>query len=142
MSSDRATPDLTFVNLIHRALRVDGERLKVTVAALSPDDAQDRVAGVRDIYDKYREQLIAHHTHEDDLFFPALAAHVGAERMHLAELIAQHHQLDDVLRSIEEGPAEGLVPLGAALVDRLPPQPAKLPSPGRGARTGMSAEER
>jgi len=103
MSTDRATPDLTFVNLIHQALRVDGVRLRVTVAALGPDDAQDRVSGVRDFYDKYQEQLIAHHTHEDELFFPALAARVGAERMHLAELTAQHHQLDGVLQSVEEG---------------------------------------
>ena len=101
MSSDRATPDLTFVNLIHRALRVDGERLKVTVAALSPDDAQDRVAGVRDIYDKYREQLIAHHTHEDDLFFPALGACSNGQKLALTSRL----HLARARRSLSDGRA-------------------------------------
>ena len=58
---------------------------------------------MRDFYDKYREQLISHHTHEDELFFPLLAARVGAESMHLTELTAQHHELDGVLQSVADG---------------------------------------
>jgi hemerythrin-like domain-containing protein len=103
VSTDRARPDLIFVNLIHQALRVDGARLLATVAALPPDDRDDRLSRVREFYAKYREQLVSHHTHEDTLFFPALAARVGEDRMHLNELIAQHHQLDGVLQAVGEG---------------------------------------
>ncbi len=103
MSTDRAQPDLIFVELIHQALRVDGARLLATVAALERDDRGGRLSGVRKFYDKYREQLVSHHTHEDRLFFPALAARVGEARMHLNELVAQHDQLDGVLQAVGEG---------------------------------------
>jgi len=101
MGTQQRTPDLTFVRLIHQALRIDGARLVTTVTALGPEDRTSRVARVRAFYDKYREELVAHHTHEDTLYYPALAARVGADRMHLDELMAQHHQLDDVLNAID-----------------------------------------
>jgi iron-sulfur cluster repair protein YtfE (RIC family) len=100
VSPDRTKPDLTFVNLTHQALRVDGARLVVTVSALEPRDRGSRLPGVREFYDHYREQLVAHHTHEDKLFYPALAARVGEDRWHMDELVAQHHQLDGVLQTI------------------------------------------
>ena len=106
MRSDRGKPDLIFVNLTHQALRVDGARLEATVAALEPQDRGSRLSGVREFYDRYREQLVAHHTHEDELFYPALAARVGEDRMHLDELVSQHQQLDGVLEEIGEGLAD------------------------------------
>lgn len=103
MSPDRTKPDLIFFDLVHQALRVDGARLVVTVTALEPRDRESRLPGVREFYDHYREQLVAHHTHEDTLFYPALAARVGDDRMHRDELVAQHHQLDGVLQAVAEG---------------------------------------
>ncbi len=106
MATDKTKPDLTFVNLTHQALRADGARLVVTIAALEPHDRGSRLSGVREFFDKYREQLVSHHTHEDRLFYPALAARVGEDRMHLDELVSQHHQLDGVLQAIGEGLAD------------------------------------
>jgi iron-sulfur cluster repair protein YtfE (RIC family) len=106
VSPDRTKPDLIFVNLTHQALRVDGARLVATVTALEPGDRESRLPGVREFYDHYREQLVAHHTHEDTLFYPALAARVGDDRMHRDELVAQHHQLDGVLEAVGEGLAD------------------------------------
>src|SRR6476660_7598625 len=103
VSKDRAQPDLTFVTLIHHALRVDGGRLVVTARTLEPDDRGGRLSGVKTFFEKYREQLVSHHTHEDALFFPALAARVGEARMHRNELVAQHHELDGILQAIGEG---------------------------------------
>ena len=103
MSVDRSKPDLTIVVLIHQALRADGARLVATVTSLQPGDQQGRVPGVRAYYDRYREQLIAHHTHEDTVFYPALAAKVGDDRMCRVQLEAEHAQLDDVLTSIGKG---------------------------------------
>ena len=102
MSTVRVAPDMTFVTLIHQALRADGARLQATAAALQPQDRQGRVADVHAFYDRYREQLIAHHTHEDHLFFPALVAKVGGDTMHFDELTAQHAELDGVLEAIEQ----------------------------------------
>ena len=98
MSGDRSKPDLLLVNLIHQSLRVDAMRLSATVAALDQHDRSSLIAGVREFFERYREQLVVHHTHEDTLFFPALAARVGADRMHLSELADQHEQLDDTLQ--------------------------------------------
>jgi iron-sulfur cluster repair protein YtfE (RIC family) len=70
---------------------------------LVPGDRGGRLSGVREYFDKYQEQLVAHHTHEDTLFYPALAARVGDDKMHREELVAQHEQLDGALHAIEEG---------------------------------------
>jgi len=95
--------NLTFVNLIHKALRADGPRLATTVAALRPGDRATRLPLVHEFYGKYRQQLVAHHTHEDHIFFPALAAKVGDDGMHRAELTEQHGELDGVLDAAEAG---------------------------------------
>src|SRR5436190_2957800 len=101
MRTDRSAPDLTFVELIHQALRADGARLADTAAALEPHERDSRLVGVRQYYERYREQLVAHHTHEDELFFPALVARVGESGTQLDELVSQHHQLDGVLREVQ-----------------------------------------
>jgi hemerythrin-like domain-containing protein len=103
VNTKQSEPDLIFVNLVHQALRADGARLQITVAQLEHDDPQGRLSGVRKYFDRYREQLVAHHTHEDQLFFPALAARIGEDRMHLDELVSQHERLDSVLQTIGEG---------------------------------------
>jgi hemerythrin-like domain-containing protein len=94
MSADQRKPDLTFVNLIHQALRVDGVRLPAAIAELDTDDRTSRLAGIGAFFDEYREQLALHHAHEDTLFFPALEARVGADKMRLGELADQHEALD------------------------------------------------
>jgi iron-sulfur cluster repair protein YtfE (RIC family) len=97
MSRAWPKPDLTFVTLIHQSLRADAARLAATNAELGPSDRQGRLPGVRAFFGQYREQLSLHHSHEDELFFPALAARVGASTMHLSELAAQHEALDAAL---------------------------------------------
>ena len=99
MSRGPSKPDLTFVNLIHHSLRTDAARLAAAIAGLSPGDRRDRLPGIEAFFGQYREQLILHHRHEDELFFPALAARVGADRMHLTELAGQHEALDAALQA-------------------------------------------
>ena len=95
-------PDLLFVTLIHQALRVDAERLVAATSTLSSAELQ-RLDGLRVFFDEYREQLCLHHTHEDDLFFPALQAIVDEIRIPIAELADQHGALDADLQSICDG---------------------------------------
>jgi len=107
MSTTTATgqlnrPDMTIVTVIHQALRVDAGRLAAAVAAVGPGDRPGRVAGIAAFYGQYRDQLALHHRHEDELFFPALAARVGADAMHLGELTAQHEALDAALAAVSD----------------------------------------
>jgi hemerythrin-like domain-containing protein len=105
-------PDLTFVILIHQSLRADAARLAATIAALSPHDRTDRVPGIQTFFGHYREQLAMHHRHEDELFFPALAARVGADKMHLGVLASQHDALDAALHAVSDGLAALADPAG------------------------------
>jgi hemerythrin-like domain-containing protein len=97
MSRAPSKPDLTFVTLIHQSLRADSARLAAALTELDPSDRQGRLPGVLAFFGHYREQLALHHSHEDELFFPALAARAGASAMHLSELAAQHEALDAAL---------------------------------------------
>ncbi|HWG61294.1 MAG TPA: hemerythrin domain-containing protein [Streptosporangiaceae bacterium] len=97
-----AKPDLILVTLIHQSLRVDAARLAATVAGLRGSDPPSRVPGIQEFFGHYRGQLVLHHRHEDELFFPALAARVGTSTMHLAELASQHEALDTALQAAGE----------------------------------------
>ena len=141
VSTERAEPNLIFVELVHQALRVDSARLKLTVAALAPDDRGSRLSGVREFYGNYREQLVSHHTNEDRLFFPALAARVGKDTMHLDELVAQHHQLDGSLQDVGEGLAALADPTGDFSADRTSVT-AALSSMAEQLTTHLDLEER
>jgi len=106
MSRATSKPDLTFVILIHQSLREDAAKLTATIAALHPADRVPRLPGIEAFFDHYCDQLIMHHRHEDELFFPALAAMVGAGKMHLNELDDQHHEVDTAIRAVRARLAE------------------------------------
>jgi hypothetical protein len=101
-TGQRSRPDLLFVTLIHQALRIDAGRLAAALAAVGSGDRPGQVAGIGAFYGQYRAQLALHHDHEDELFFPALAARVGADAMHLGELTGQHHALDAALQAVAD----------------------------------------
>jgi hemerythrin-like domain-containing protein len=94
------TPDRIFVDLIHQALRIDGTRLVDSVAALDSNHTQSRLPAIRVFFDRYCDQLRIHHSHEDKLFFPAVEARVGADRMRLGDLTQQHEVLDATLQAV------------------------------------------
>lgn len=65
-----------------------------------------------------------HHRHEDELFFPALAARVGADKMHLGELASQHDALDAALQAVSDGlaaPGRQITALCAGAVETRRP---------------------
>ena len=101
MSHATSKPDLTFVTLIHQSLRADAPRLAATIAALRAVERVPRLPGIKAYFDQYCDQLVTHHRHEDELFFPALAARAGADKMHLNELDDQHHELDTAIRAVQ-----------------------------------------
>jgi hemerythrin-like domain-containing protein len=119
MSRAGSKPDLTFVTLIHQSLRADAARLAAALAELGPSDQRDRLPGVLAFFGHYREQLILHHSHEDELFFPALTARTGPGRMHLSELAGQHDALDTALQAAGESLAVLAGPAADFATDRV-----------------------
>jgi hemerythrin-like domain-containing protein len=101
-TGQRSRPDNLIVTLIHQSLRMDAARLAGALAAAGPGDRPDRIAAIAAFYGQYRGQLDLHHRHEDELFFPALAARVGADAMHLDELTSQHEALDAALQAVSD----------------------------------------
>jgi iron-sulfur cluster repair protein YtfE (RIC family) len=117
-TSQHSRPDLTLVTLIHQALRADAGRLASALAAVGPGDRAGRLGGIGAFYGQYRDQLALHHRHEDELFFPALAARAGAGAMHLGELTAQHEALDAAVAAVSGRLAALADPAGDFAADR------------------------
>ncbi len=122
MSASAATgqhspPDMLIVTLIHQSLRIDAARLASALAAVGPGDRPGRVAAIGAFYSQYRGQLALHHRHEDELFFPALAARAGSDAMHLDELTSQHDALDAVLQGVSDRLAALADPAGDFAAD-------------------------
>jgi hemerythrin-like domain-containing protein len=112
MNAKRSTPDLLVVTLIHESLRTDATRLSASITALEPADRSQRLAGMRAFFEQYCDQLRLHHSHEDNLFFPALQAALGADMIPTSELAAQHETLDAELQATSEGLAGLADPAG------------------------------
>ena len=74
MSSDTAKTDLTFVKLTHQALRNDAARLHTTIAALDAGDRGHRLPATCAYFDRYRVQLLLHHTPEEHPVLPRPAS--------------------------------------------------------------------
>ncbi|HET6952138.1 MAG TPA: hemerythrin domain-containing protein [Acidimicrobiales bacterium] len=87
-------PELTAFTVVHRALRRDAARLAAAAAGLQGGDAR-RARALRTWYGEYRAQLAAHHSLEDELWFPALAEHVPTFDRHAGRLAREHAALDD-----------------------------------------------
>jgi hemerythrin-like domain-containing protein len=93
-------PDLSVLFAIHHALAEDAVALTKAANDLRPEDRSERIPSIRSFFDHYTAQLVAHHTHEDEIFFPALDAKVGATAMSRAELDAQHEELDEGIQRV------------------------------------------
>jgi hemerythrin-like domain-containing protein len=102
MIGGTAKPDLIFVHLIHQSLRIDGTRLLHSVAALDANQQPSRLPAIRAFFDQYCNQLLLHHGHEDKLFFPAIEARIGSDRIRLGELTHQHEALDTALQAVSD----------------------------------------
>jgi len=96
----KGQPDLSIVYAIHHALTEDAGRLVAAIDDLAPEDRVERLPNLLAFLTGYITELESHHAHEDQVFFPALAARVGAATMRLPQLDAQHHGLDEALATL------------------------------------------
>ncbi len=96
------TPDLTSYRNIHRALRRAPHRMAASVRLVAPEDRR-RIAGLGRYWKGYAGEVLAHHTIEDDVFFPALVARVDGAAGLIARTDDEHHRLDALMTSVDEG---------------------------------------
>jgi hemerythrin-like domain-containing protein len=89
-------PDLTSYRSVHHAIRTAARRLAWIAPAVGPAD-RIRVHAIRRYWDGFTGEILGHHTLEDEVFFPALAAR-SAEMHELTDrLAADHHLLDELM---------------------------------------------
>jgi hemerythrin-like domain-containing protein len=96
-----AAPDLLTFHVIHRAMRTDARRLEVAVSSATEADRDGRLRAVARWYAGFLAELHAHHTVEDEVFFPSLEEKVPAFADHADRLHRDHVHLGDALARVE-----------------------------------------
>lgn len=89
-------PDLTGYRGVHHAIRTAARRLAVAASDMSPNDAP-RVRALRRYWNGFAGEVLAHHTVEDDVFFPALGARSAQFAEYAGQLADDHHVLDELM---------------------------------------------
>jgi hypothetical protein len=110
--------DTTDFIAIHTCLRRGGRALAIAVRTLDVSD-RPRVDALRRYWDGYTGEVLAHHTVEDDIFYPALVERAPEAAEHLGRIDAEHHLLDELMaegHAAMTGLVEGASTEGAAYV--------------------------
>jgi hemerythrin-like domain-containing protein len=79
---------------VHRALRGGAHRLHR--AASEPRD-EARIKAIATYWKGYAAEVLAHHSVEDDIFFPALVERVPCAPELIARIDDDHHRLDELM---------------------------------------------
>ena len=126
-------PDLTTYRAVHAAIRRAPHRMARAVLEVRPGDHR-RVDAFARYWRGYAAEVLAHHTVEDDIFFPVLAGRVELARAHVERTDADHHLLDELMarcasgiavlardagRPARERVADDITALGAAMDEHL-----------------------
>ena len=92
-------PDTSTYYLLHGAMRTSSDRLAGALAGMMEPD-RVRAKAVARWVAGFCAELEEHHTVEDTVFFPALAARVPTYADHAATLDEDHEHLHDVLAAL------------------------------------------
>ena len=92
-------PDTTDYRIIHHCLRTAPHRLAAALAEAADVSRGDhaRARAIADYWAGYAGEVLAHHTVEDDVFFPRLVARVPVAATHLDRVEVEHHRLDELM---------------------------------------------
>ena len=88
--------DTTDYLAIHTCLRKGGRAIAEAVRTLDVSD-RDRVGALRRYWEGYAAEVVAHHTIEDDIFFPALVERAPSAVELLDRVDHEHDLLDELL---------------------------------------------
>lgn len=95
-STANAAADTTDFLAIHTCLRRAGRALAEAVAGHERGD-RGRARSLERYWRGYAGEILAHHTVEDDIFYPALVERAPVAAEHLARIDADHHVLDELM---------------------------------------------
>ena len=95
-------PDLTTYRAVHAAIRQAPHRMARAALDIRPGDHR-RVEAFARYWRGYAAEVLAHHTIEDDIFFPVLAGRVELARAHVERTDADHHRLDELMNRCANG---------------------------------------
>lgn len=104
-TSPATTPDLSDYEVIHTALRTAPHRIAAALTDFADGD-RPRATALARYWEGYAGEVLAHHTVEDSVFFPALIARVPVVADHLARVDVEHHRLDELMAACEQAFAE------------------------------------
>jgi hemerythrin-like domain-containing protein len=92
-------PDAKDYRIIHHCLRTAPHRLATALAEAADVSAGDhaRARAIADYWTGYAGEVLAHHTVEDEVFFPRLVARVPVAATHLDRVEVEHHRLDELM---------------------------------------------
>ena len=90
------TPDLTDYRVIHECLRIAPHRLDAALTAFE-DGAEGQAEALVRYWAGYAGEVLAHHTIEDDIFFPALVERAPRAAEHLGRVDDDLDRLDDLM---------------------------------------------
>jgi hemerythrin-like domain-containing protein len=89
-------PDMDDYRVIHHCIRIAPHRMAAALADIEPGDLV-RARAMARYWVGYAGEVLAHHTVEDEIFFPRLAERVPVVAEHLARVGADHHRLDELM---------------------------------------------
>jgi hemerythrin-like domain-containing protein len=89
-------PDLTQYRVIHHCLRIAAHRMADALREVTEAD-RDQARALARYWAGYAGEVLAHHTIEDDVFFPRLVERVPVAAEHIARVDSDHHHLDDLM---------------------------------------------
>lgn len=109
-------PDLSDYRVIHETLRIAPHRMEMALASYDGGD-RVRASALLKYWTGYAGEVFAHHTIEDDIFFPRLVERAPIAAQHLDRVDGDHHHLDrlmgachrsltELVRTTSEGSAD------------------------------------
>jgi hemerythrin-like domain-containing protein len=109
-TSDVSTPaapvaDLSGYRAVHTALRRGTHALAEAARELDPSDRR-RTAAYARYWEGFAGEVLAHHTIEDDICFPALAERIAGMAELIEQTDADHHRLDELMTAAAVAVAE------------------------------------
>lgn len=101
-TSQPAVADLSGYRAVHVALRRGAHALDTAVRQVRPGDRR-RIAALTRYWRGYAGEVLAHHTIEDDICFPALVERVPPAADLIVRTDDDHHHLDELMDACTAG---------------------------------------